>query len=276
MGTSYRAAASANDLSLDDLDLSEHETSHYDDADIDLLLDTPVAAKSTSHTARPPQKHTAPHDATAHDAALAAELASLQRINAVVTATTRSLARAKQSMATVSGTVRSASTLLDTWTRILAQTEHNQRLLLHPAWTGASQDLSAAEADAGQRQRAQQQQQQQQAESLRRREEEEEEARRAQEEDENRRRRAAADAAKVPGRTGSVRGARAGGAAARGRGVGRARPVSVNTSVVSASEGPTELDGKAAAAEARARGRAAIMHYGRVRGGTRGRGRGTT
>lgn len=35
----------------------------------------------------------------------------------------------------------SASTLLNTWTRILSQTEHNQRLILNPNWQGASQDV---------------------------------------------------------------------------------------------------------------------------------------
>ena len=43
---------------------------------------------------------------------------------------------------TVSRTVTSASTLLDTWIRILSQTEHNQRLILNPSWHGASQDAA--------------------------------------------------------------------------------------------------------------------------------------
>ncbi|PQE11259.1 dash complex subunit duo1 protein [Rutstroemia sp. NJR-2017a BVV2] len=42
---------------------------------------------------------------------------------------------------TVSRTVTSASTLLNTWTRILSQTEHNQRLILNPNWRGATQDI---------------------------------------------------------------------------------------------------------------------------------------
>lgn len=46
---------------------------------------------------------------------------------------------------TVSRTVNNASTLLNTWTRILSQTEHNQRLILNPTWHGASQDISDAE-----------------------------------------------------------------------------------------------------------------------------------
>jgi len=35
--------------------------------------------------------------------------------------------------------------LLNTWTRILSQTEHNQRLILNPNWKGATQDLADAE-----------------------------------------------------------------------------------------------------------------------------------
>lgn len=34
-----------------------------------------------------------------------------------------------------------ASTLLNTWTRILSQTEHNQRLILNPNWHGTNQDM---------------------------------------------------------------------------------------------------------------------------------------
>jgi hypothetical protein len=46
---------------------------------------------------------------------------------------------------TVSRTVTSASTLLNTWIRILSQTEHNQRLILNPNWQGASQDVADLE-----------------------------------------------------------------------------------------------------------------------------------
>jgi sRNA-binding protein len=57
-------------------------------------------------------------------------------------------------MQTVSKTVQNASTLLQTWTRILSQTEHNQRLILNPQWQGASQDLSAIEEEEVYRQQA--------------------------------------------------------------------------------------------------------------------------
>lgn len=84
-------------------------------------------------------------------------------------------------MQTVSKTVDNASTLLNTWTRILSQTEHNQRLILNPEWKGATQDLVDAENEALQKQ---QEAQRRAAEVERRREEaqrkaEEEERRRA-------------------------------------------------------------------------------------------------
>jgi hypothetical protein len=54
----------------------------------------------------------------------------------------------------VNQTVNSASTLLNTWTRILSQTEHNQRLILNHAWQGASQDQADQEQEAYARQQA--------------------------------------------------------------------------------------------------------------------------
>ena len=47
----------------------------------------------------------------------------------------------------VNTTVSSASALLSTWTKILSQTEHNQRLILNPSWQGANQDLADAEQE---------------------------------------------------------------------------------------------------------------------------------
>lgn len=54
---------------------------------------------------------------------------------------------------TVSRTVQSASQLLTTWTRILSQTEHHQRLVLDPSWQGATHDIAELEAEALARQR---------------------------------------------------------------------------------------------------------------------------
>jgi len=63
--------------------------------------------------------------------------------------------------------VTSASTLLQTWTRILSQTEHNQRLILNPAWQGATQDLADVENEE---QRKQQEAARRQIEEQQRRE----------------------------------------------------------------------------------------------------------
>lgn len=84
----------------------------------------------------------------AREAALRSELQSVRRINEVLGGLLSSLDQAKGNMETVSRTVFSASTLLDTWTRILSQTEHNQRLLLNPNWQGATQDMADMEQEA--------------------------------------------------------------------------------------------------------------------------------
>jgi hypothetical protein len=76
--------------------------------------------------------------------------------------------KAKPIHQTVNNTVLATSTLLNTWTRILSQTEHNQRLILDPMWHGASQDITDIEEEAVSKQRA-----------IERREAEEEERRRA-------------------------------------------------------------------------------------------------
>lgn len=81
----------------------------------------------------------------------------------------------------VAKTVANASTLLNTWTRILSQTEHNQRLALHPGWKGVTEDLAEQEAEASEKQRAAERratEEEQRREELRRRREEEETARR--------------------------------------------------------------------------------------------------
>lgn len=57
---------------------------------------------------------------------------------------------------TVNATVNHSSALLNSWTRILSRSEHNQRLILNPAWTGASADIADAESDSRNRQREKQ------------------------------------------------------------------------------------------------------------------------
>ncbi|ODH38616.1 hypothetical protein ACO22_02252 [Paracoccidioides brasiliensis] len=81
----------------------------------------------------------------AREASLQSELESVRNINRVVEGIIDSLERAKGNMENVSRTVTSASTLLNTWTRILSQTEQNQRLILNPSWQGASQDIADIE-----------------------------------------------------------------------------------------------------------------------------------
>ena len=73
----------------------------------------------------------------------------------------------RQSIQTVNTTVAAASSLLSTWTKILSQTEHNKRLVLNPAWQGASQDIANTQR---QQQQQQQQQYQQQREAIIRKE----------------------------------------------------------------------------------------------------------
>ncbi|OQD76205.1 hypothetical protein PENDEC_c005G06725 [Penicillium decumbens] len=90
----------------------------------------------------------------AREAALHNELQSVRNINEVLEGLLKSIDCAKGNMETVSNTVTSASTLLNTWTRILSQTEHNQRLILNPNWQGATHDVADIENEAIQRQQA--------------------------------------------------------------------------------------------------------------------------
>ncbi|KAF2712792.1 hypothetical protein K504DRAFT_373109, partial [Pleomassaria siparia CBS 279.74] len=90
----------------------------------------------------------------AREAALRKELETVRNVNKVIEGVVESLEKARSNMDTVSRTVHNASTLLQTWTRILSQTEHNQRLLLNPQWQGASQDLVDIQDEEAQRQHA--------------------------------------------------------------------------------------------------------------------------
>ncbi|KZF19756.1 hypothetical protein L228DRAFT_40257 [Xylona heveae TC161] len=83
-----------------------------------------------------------------HEASLRSELQSVRNINHVIEGVVDSLERAKGNMETVARTVTSASALLNTWVRILSQTEHNQRLILNPSWHGATQDVADMEKEA--------------------------------------------------------------------------------------------------------------------------------
>ncbi|OCK78428.1 hypothetical protein K432DRAFT_427295 [Lepidopterella palustris CBS 459.81] len=144
---------------MDDLTLS--------DSDPDALFDTPAARKVLSKSDNPtdtpsqgpaPMK-TRPNESRysteeARNAALGKELESVRNVNKVIEDVVESLQKAKNNMETVSRTVHNASTLLQTWTRILSQTEHNQRLILNTSWQGATQDLVDIENETMQRQKA--------------------------------------------------------------------------------------------------------------------------
>jgi DASH complex subunit Duo1 len=135
--------------------------------DFDLIIDSPAPPADNTPSQPPKQAIQKPDDPEARDAALKQELESLRRINQVIEGVIDSLDKAKDNVKTVSNTVNSASTLLQTWTRILSQSEHNQRLILNPRWQGASQDLADAENENARRQ---QEAQRRQVEEQRRRE----------------------------------------------------------------------------------------------------------
>ncbi|KAF2007084.1 hypothetical protein P154DRAFT_529466 [Amniculicola lignicola CBS 123094] len=193
---------------------------HLSDLDSDALFDTPAVRKTTQKAknedgdategaaagkTRAKESHYTTEES--REAELRRELENVRNVNKVIEGVVESLQKAKDNMGTVSRTVHNASTLLQTWTRILSQTEHNQRLILNPQWQGVNQDLADMQNDELQRQN-----------DSRRREAEEQArrdaaARRAEEE----RRRAEAPAAK-PGTRG------------RGRGSARARGTSSTAS----------------------------------------------
>ena len=116
----------------------------------------------------------------AYEACLRRELASVRNVNHIVVGVIDSLEKAKINMETVSATVSNASNLLTTWTRILSQTEHNQRLILNSRWQGASQDIADGENEVLLRRQEKERREAEEAsrEEARAREKEEEERRR--------------------------------------------------------------------------------------------------
>lgn len=203
--------------------------SDLDDVDEDLWgsptkkPSSPKQKASHHDTSRPKPAY---EDPQAKDAALRVELASVRNVNEAIEGVIQSLSKAKASMATVNTTVSSASQLLQTWTRILSQTEHNQRLILSPNWGGASQDIADAEQETYAKQR-----------EAERREAEEQErkvaaARKAEEEERRRMVNESAVGSKVTRTTsrGRGRGTRAGGAATSGYVAAGNTSMSANTS----------------------------------------------
>ena len=116
----------------------------------------------------------------AHETCLRRELSSVRTMNQIISGVVDSLEKAKNNIETVSATVSNASTLLTTWTRILSQTEYNQRLILNPRWQGASQDIADGENEVLLRQQEKERKEADEAkrEEARVREKEEEERRR--------------------------------------------------------------------------------------------------
>jgi hypothetical protein len=159
-----------------------------------------TASQESDNAPKTPSANPAPNrfDAEeAREAALRRELEGVRNINTVIENVIATLDRAKGNMGTVSQTVTNASTLLNTWTRILSATEHNQRLIMNPNWKGATADVAEVEAEEKARQAAAERRA---AEEERRREE----VRRRAEEEEMRR--AAAASAPTPTTRGGTRG----------------------------------------------------------------------
>ncbi|TLS25228.1 hypothetical protein PpBr36_07075 [Pyricularia pennisetigena] len=137
------------------------------------LVSSPVKSEHDAAPRTPANKNQNYDSEEIREAALRRELEGVRNINEVIEGVISTLNKAKGNMngnpaQTVSRTVDNASALLNTWTRILSQTEHNQRLILNPDWKGATDDLQAIEAEALQRQMAAQRKA---AEDERRREE---------------------------------------------------------------------------------------------------------
>ncbi|KAI0408327.1 hypothetical protein F4802DRAFT_407353 [Xylaria palmicola] len=199
---------------------------HLSDSDEDLLASpADTKAPKTQQPDRPKtpsnqhSRYENPQDV--REAALQRELEGVRNINELIEGVIGTLERAKGNMQTVSNTVNTASTLLNTWTRILSQTEHNQRLLLNPSWNGATRDLADMESEAAAKAAAAERRA---AEEERRRAE----VRRRAEEQRQREVTAASSSGSAPTRgrvsTRGVRGTTR--ATARGRGAGTSRPTS--------------------------------------------------
>ncbi|PON22327.1 hypothetical protein TGAM01_v208810 [Trichoderma gamsii] len=192
----------AGEMELDDSDLWTSPVKNDPDQPHPKTPKTP----RTPRTPRTPPANDHQSEPVDRDAMLKRELDGVRKINEVIEGVIGTLQRAGGNMESVSKTVSNASTLLNTWTRILSQTEHNQRLILDPTWKGATDDLAEIEAEALRKQQAE-------ARKAAEEEERKEELRRRREEDEQRRKLPASAAARGARGAPSGRGARG----ARGR-----------------------------------------------------------
>lgn len=129
-----------------------------DDSDVEGLFDSPVrrsttpegplpvrlakviAPQASKHNPGPSTNGSADSPGTREEA-LQTELAQLQQMNATIENLNQSLTAAKSNLQTMQTNMNSAKTLLKTWSSILSQAEHNQRLILDSRWQGATKDL---------------------------------------------------------------------------------------------------------------------------------------
>ncbi|KAJ4525293.1 hypothetical protein HRR78_003439 [Exophiala dermatitidis] len=137
---------------MDDSQLSGLGDDVHSQSSTEHPADRPGAAKPSTKNA----SNTQPtyEDVKQHEENLRRELDSVRQVNLAIEGVIQSLSKAKDNMRVVNNTVDAASTLLNTWTRILSQTEHNQRLILDPAWQGAIQDIADIEEEMLEQQRA--------------------------------------------------------------------------------------------------------------------------
>ncbi|KAF7511618.1 hypothetical protein GJ744_003781 [Endocarpon pusillum] len=118
------------------------------DDDLEAPPSKPRLVLQSSQMNAQPRSMETPHEKQdAREERLRRELQTVRKVNEAIEGAIESLAKARNSMKTISTTVHSASSLLQTWTAILSQTEHNQRLILNPSWHGSSQDLADSEQE---------------------------------------------------------------------------------------------------------------------------------
>ncbi|KAF3761470.1 hypothetical protein M406DRAFT_342255 [Cryphonectria parasitica EP155] len=165
----------------DEADPSELFSSPIKPSDLPSRPRTPRTPKTPPPPTSSRDKEKEPFDAEeVREAALRRELEGVRNINEVIEGVIGTLEKAKGNMGSVSRTVDNASTLLNTWTRILSQTEHSQRLILNKDWNGSTRDLEAVEEDRLEQQLAAQRRaeaEDRRREEARRRAEEQERAR---------------------------------------------------------------------------------------------------
>ncbi|KAK6347177.1 hypothetical protein TWF696_007253 [Orbilia brochopaga] len=189
-------------------------------------------------------------DEEAREAALQAELESVQRVNRLIVAVNKSLQDAMANMGTVNAAVDNANMLLDKYTQILSQSTHTSRILLNGYWQGSTADIAAIEHEAQSAALAAERRRQQEAEAA------------AAREREARARDAAAAATATAQATGSgTRGS------SRGRSTGRKTPAGTARSVSASGQ-----YGKTGASSSGITGGSGTATTGQTRGILRGSG----